>query len=606
MPEKESLHVAAEGTVGAAEVQEAEARYQAEAVKRMTHGERSYRSLRDLDVDFDADPFTERIVRDPLVEETDVVVVGTGWAGMSTAAYLAKQGITNYRLIDKAGDFGGTWYWNRYPGCMCDVESYTYLPLLEDVGYMPTKKYAPAQEIFEYAQKLGRHFDMYPHALFHTEVLDMRWMEDEKRWLVTTSQADQISARFVVICGGVLHKAKLPGIPGIENFQGKSFHTSRWDYDYTGGSPKNPTMDNLADKVVGIVGTGATAVQAVPKLAEAAKQLYVFQRTPSSVSPRNQRDTDPEWFREMTSKPGWHEERMANFVEITNGLEVSEDMVQDGWTEMFKVDVKKEPENEQEAAELKALDVRLMDAIRQRIQDTVNDPATAEALKPWYGVSCKRPCYHDDYLPAFNRDNVTLVDTDGQGVERLTEDGLVAAGQEYKLDAVVYATGFDSPGTFYTHRLGFDPIGENGISMSDSWSHGAYTLHGIWTHGFPNLCMNSHVQGGQHINIAYAATKNAEHTAWVIRKALDENMTIEPEVDAEEEWFQFCAATVGAYATYFATCTPGYLNNEGQMPHERDSRSVVYMRSATELRDLFAMWREQGDMRGLIRTPINA
>ncbi|HVM64730.1 MAG TPA: NAD(P)/FAD-dependent oxidoreductase [Acidimicrobiales bacterium] len=584
---------------------EREARYREEAEKRLTHGERSYRSLRDLNVDFDADPFTDRVERDPIVEETDVVIVGAGWAGMTTTAFLAKQGVTDYRVIDKAGDFGGTWYWNRYPGCMCDVESYTYLPLLEEVGYMPTKKYAHATEIFHYAQLLARHFDMYPHSLFHTEVTGMRWVEAGSRWLVATSRADQLSARFVVICGGVLHKAKLPGIPGIERFQGRSFHTSRWDYGYTGGSPDDPTMDKLADKVVGIIGTGATAVQAVPRVAEAAKHLYVFQRTPSSVSPRNQRDTDPEWFREMSSKPGWHEERMANFVEITTGLNPPVDLVQDGWTEMFKVDVKKEPRDEHEAAELRALDFRLMDAIRQRISDTVKDPATAQALKPWYGVSCKRPCYHDEYLPAFNRDNVTLVDTDGLGVERITERGVVAAGREYSLDCIIYATGFDSPATFYTHRLGFDPVGKDGVLLSESWSHGAYTLHGIWTHGFPNLCMNSHIQGGQHINIAYAATKNAEHTAWVIRQALDQGVTVEPDIDAEEEWFQFVAGTVGAYAAYFATCTPGYLNNEGQVPQERDMRSVTYMRSATELRDLFAQWRATGDMRGLNKAPVD-
>jgi cyclohexanone monooxygenase len=331
----------------------------------------------------------------------------------------------------------------------------------------------------------------------------------------------------------------------------------------------------------------------------------VFQRTPSSVSPRNQRDTDPEWWAEMTSTPGWHEERMANFIAMTTGGNPEVDLVQDGWTEMFAVDVKKEPESEEEAAELKALDFRLMEAIRQRIDDTVEDPATAEALKPWYGVSCKRPCYHDDYLPAFNRDNVTLVDTDGLGVTAITEKGVVVGDTEYELDCIVYATGFDSPSTFYTHRLGFDPIGKDGVSMSDAWSKGAWTLHGIWAHGFPNLAMNSHIQGGQHINIAYACTKNAEQTVYTIRRALDAGAVVEPDLDAEEDWFQLCASTAGAYAQYFAACTPGYLSNEFQMPEERDSRSACYMRSAVELRDIFREWRDDGSMRGLVLTPID-
>ncbi len=584
---------------------EVERRYQEEMAKRLTRGERHYRSLRDLNVDFDADPYAEPLIREPVVEETDVVVVGTGWAGMSTGAHLAKQGVTSYRMIDKAGDFGGTWYWNRYPGCMCDVESYTYLPLLEEVGYMPTKKYAHAQEIFEYAQMLGRHFDMYAHALFQTEVTGAVWQDDVERWLVSTSRGDQLLARFVVICGGVLHKAKLPGIPGIERFGGTSFHTSRWNYAYTGGGPEEP-MEKLHDKVVGIIGTGATAVQAVPKLAAAAKHLYVFQRTPSTVSPRNQRDTDPAWFREMTSTPGWHEERMANFVLMTTGGNPDVDLVQDGWTEMFKVDVKKEPRDAAEAAELKALDRQLMDAVRARIAETVKDPATAEALMPWYGVSCKRPCYHDDYLPTFNRDNVTLVDTDGMGVEEITERGIVAASTEYPLDCIVYATGFDAPSTFYTHRIGFDPVGNDGRSLSEAWDKGAWTLHGIWSHGFPNLCMNSHIQGGQHINIAYACTKTAEHTAYVIRRALDEGVTVEPDIEAEQRWFEFVASTVGAYAAYFATCTPGYLNNELAAPGERDMRSACYMRSATELRDLFAEWRDEGNLQGLLRRPVGS
>jgi cation diffusion facilitator CzcD-associated flavoprotein CzcO len=582
------------------------ARYEQERTKRLSEGVRTYRSLRDLAADFDADPFVEPgFARPPVVEDTDVLIIGTGWGGLATAAYLSEQGVTSYRMIDKAGDFGGTWYWNRYPGCMCDVESYTYLPLLEKVGYMPTRKYAHAQEIFEYAQLLGRHFDMYPHALFQTEVTGMAWDADGGRWHVATSRDDRLAARFVVVCGGVLHKAKLPGIPGIDEFRGTSFHTSRWRYADTGGSPEEP-MDRLHDQVVAIIGTGATAVQAVPKLAAAARHLYVFQRTPSSVSPRNQRPTDPEWFRDITAEPGWHDERMENFIGMTTGGDPPVDLVQDGWTEMFKVDVKKEPSDEAEAAALKLLDFQLMEQVRRRIDETVADRATAEALKPWYGVSCKRPCYHDDYLPTFNRDNVTLVDTEGRGVDRITERGIVVGDTEYAVDCIIYATGFDAPNTAFTERIGFDPVGEDGVALSEAWAKGVFTLHGIFAHGFPNFCMNGHLQGAQHINFAYGLTKTAEHIAWVIRRALDEGVTVQPVLDAEEDWFQAVRGTLGAFAEYFTTCTPGYLNNELQVPGERDSRNGAWMRSVVEYKDILAAWRADGTMPGLRRSPIGA
>ena len=588
-----------------ADVADVEARYHRERDKRIAAGGREYRSLDDRNLSFDADPFSEPFERDPRAESTEVLIVGAGWAGMCTAAYLTKQGVTDYRIVDKAGDFGGTWYWNRYPGCMCDVESYTYLPLLEEVGYMPTKRYAHAQEIFEYAQKLGRHFDMYRNAVFQTEITAMEWDEAVSRWQVTTNRGDVFSARFVVICGGLLHKAKLPGIDGIEDFQGHSFHTSRWDYGFTGGAPDVP-MDQLHDKAVAIIGTGATAIQVVPKLAAAAKSLHVFQRTPSIVGVRGQRETDPEWFAEITAKPGWQQERQDNFVATTIGEAPEVDLIQDGWTEMFAVDIRKLPADQAEAEALKAHDLQLMTGVRQRIADIVEDPATAAALQPWYGVGCKRPCYHDDYLPTFNRSNVTLVDTRGYGVEKITERGIVANGVEYPVDVIVYASGFEAPGTFYTHRLGFDPVGKGGEPLSEAWAKGAWTLHGIWTHDFPNFAMNSHIQNGAHINFAYPATKTAEHTAYAIKQALDEQVLIEPDKQAEAAWFRIVVSTVGGYSSYMSACTPGYQNNELQMPDERDMRSACYLRSPVELRDLLADWRADGEMKGLVKTPLPA
>ncbi len=306
-------------------------KYEQERQKRLrAEGNAQYLALNDAGLrqvkDYDADPFTPFAPRDPMTVTTDVVIVGAGWGGMTTAAILTKRGITDFRIIDKAGDFGGTWYWNRYPGCMCDVESYSYLPLLEETGYMPKHKYAYASEIFELRAAARPPFRPVRKAMFQTEVVEQAGTRTPSVGLVTTNRGDRIRARFFVICGGVLHKAKLPGIPGIADFQGDAFHTSRWDYSITGGGPHEP-MDKLADKVVGIIGTGATAVQAVPKLAEAAKHLYVFQRTPSSVGARNQRETDPEWFREMSSEPGWHERRVQNFTDMITGSEPDVDLV---------------------------------------------------------------------------------------------------------------------------------------------------------------------------------------------------------------------------------------------------------------------------------------
>jgi cyclohexanone monooxygenase len=584
----------------AARAAELRAKYAFERDRRIQLRPEGKAQFHDLDADFDRDPYVEPgFTRAPVVEETDVVIVGAGFGGMTAAAHLHKEGIESYRMIDKAGDFGGTWYWNRYPGCMCDVESYCYLPLLEETGYMPKRKYAHASEIFEYSQLLGRTFDMYPKALFQTEVVDMVWDEATCRWLVTTTRDDRLSARFVVIAGGVLHKAKLPGIPGIETFAGRAFHTSRWDYSVTGGSPEEP-MELLADKRVAIIGTGATAVQAVPKLAQTAQHLYVIQRTPSAVGPRNQRDTDPAWFAEMASKPGWQQERIENFTGMITGKNPEVDMVGDGWTALLGVDTRRLPKDDEEAQLLELIDFRNMEEIRARVDEIVQDRATAEALKPWYKQSCKRPCFHDDYLPAFNRPNVTLLDTDGQGVDRITPTGIVVAGVEYQVDIIIFASGFESG--YQYHRLGFDPKGVGGISMSKAWENGPYTLHGILGHGFPNMLMNSATQGGQDVNFAFTLTQTSKHIAWMVGRLLADGVRrVEPTLDAEEEWCNVIRSTLAGYGGYHANCTPGYLNNEGRPPENllAASRSGAYMGSALDWVKYLEAWRAEGTMAGL-------
>ncbi len=585
---------------------EARERYRQERAKRLrSEGQAQYRELKGDYAEFDRDPFAEPgFTRDALTEECEVVVVGGGFAGMLTAINLKARGIDDIRIVDKAGDFGGTWYWNRYPGCMCDVESYTYLPLLEETGYMPTEKYASAPEIFAYCQLMARHFDLYRHGLFQTEIDTAEWDDDATRWIVRTSRGDELRARFFVTAGGILHKAKLPGIPGIEDFEGRAFHTSRWDYGYTGGAPGVP-MDQLSDKRVAIIGTGATAVQAVPQLARAAKELFVFQRTPSPVGQRDNGPTDEEWFASL--EPGWQTERIRNFTQAVTGKKPERDLVGDGWTRVMWDDTQTRTDDPELAADMERSDFETMEELRSRVDRIVEDPGTAAKLKPWYGKHCKRVCFHDDYLPAFNRPNVHLVDTDGRGVEAVTAKGLVAGGVEYPVDLIVFASGFEVT-TDLEHRLGFDPRGRGGVAMSERWHDGAHTLHGILSAEFPNMMMISLVQAGFGTNFLHFLSESAKHVAWLIATCIESGVTtIEATPEAEEQWLRTLLGVAMGIADYSNNCTPGYYNSE----QERDAkaaRNLVYTGSLLEYAEYLERWREQGDFPGALveRSPADA
>jgi cation diffusion facilitator CzcD-associated flavoprotein CzcO len=582
-------------------IEELRERYREEQQKRLRpEGMAQYH---DLSEELDRDPFVEPgFTRDPIVEEVTVAIVGGGFAGMLTAIDLGKHGITDVRIIEKAGDFGGTWYWNRYPGCMCDVESYVYLPLLEETGFMPTEHYASATEIFEYSKLLARTFDLYPLALFQTDVTGAEWDEAAARWQVTTSRGDRLSARFLVLAGGILHKAKLPGISGIEDFEGKAFHTSRWDYGYTGGGPTE-LMDKLADKRVGIVGTGATAVQVVPQVARVAKELFVFQRTPGAVGVRNQQPTDVEWFESL--EPGWQHERIVNFTQAVTGGQPEVNLVDDGWTELLWIDTQKSSSAE-EAAELERIDFEAMESIRRRIDEIVEDPETAAKLKPYWGKHCKRVCFHDDYLPAFNRPNVHLVDTDGRGVERCTARGPVVDGVEYPVDLLIYASGFEVT-TDLHHRLGFNPVGRAGVTLADRWAEGAHTMHGVLASGFPNMLLISLVQGGFGTNFSHLLSESAKHVAFILETCVEQGIVeIEPEEEAEEAWLSVLLGVGMSGARYFQTCTPSFYNSEQQAIDARAARNLTYTGSLLEYVGYLERWREQPDLTGVqvVREPV--
>ena len=566
-------------------------KYRIEKEKRLrADGKAQYQELAGDLADFDRDPYADpNFTREPVEEDINALIVGGGFGGMLTAVNLTKLGMTDFRLIEKGGDFGGTWYWNRYPGCMCDVESYTYLPLLEETGYMPTERYASAEEIFQYCQLIGRHFGLYDHALFQTTIDTAEWDEASSRWIVRTSRGDLFRTRFLVTAGGLLHKAKLPGIPGIQNYKGKAFHTSRWDYAYTGGGPRKP-MENLRGKRVGIIGTGATAIQVVPQLAKVAEELYVFQRTPAAVGVRGNRPTDVEWFTSL--KPGWQAERIANFTKAVTGQQPEVDMIDDGWTQSMWENTQLQVTDPAEAQRLELSDFETMEGFRRRVDEIVQDPETAEKLKPWWGKFCKRLCFHDEYLQTFNLPNVHLVDTDGRGVDSITENGPVVDGVEYPVDLLVFASGFEVGTDF---MLGFDPKGRDGKGLLGDWANGAHTLHGILSSDFPNLMVISLVQAGFGTNFVHFLSESTEHVANVITSCIEQDvLSIEPDPAAEQEWLMTLWTVASEIAGYSNFCTPSYYNSEQGEITEKSAKNLVYTGPLTDYAKHLHAWRDHG------------
>jgi cyclohexanone monooxygenase len=580
------------------------AKYRAERDKRLrADGNEQYREIKGDFARYLDDPYVPPgFTREPLFDEVEVAVIGGGFGGLLAAARLKEAGVADVRIIEKGGDFGGTWYWNRYPGAACDIESYIYLPLLEEVGYMPVEKYSRAPEILAHSRAIGERFGLYDNVCFQTEVTSLSWDEDAGRWIVATNRGDAIRARFVVMANGPLHRPKLPGIPGVETFRRHSFHTSRWDYDYTGGT-SDGGLTKLADKRVGIIGTGATAVQCVPHLGAWAKQLYVFQRTPSSIDVRNNRPTDPAWAASL--QPGWQQRRMDNFNVLVSGGHQDEDLVADGWTDIIRnlgMMALKRAEAERlqmSPAELLQLaDFQKMEQIRARVDSVVADKATAEALKPYYNQFCKRPCFHDEYLAAFNRPNVALVDTQGRGVERITETGVMANGVEYELDCLIYATGFEV-GTDYSRRAGYETYGRGGVSLTEKWKDGLSTLHGMHVHGFPNLFVFSNAQSGFTANFPHMMNEQSKHLAYIVKAAQERQaQRVEATPEAEAGWVETILSVAVMRQKFLEECTPGYYNNEGK-PSQLAARNGSYGAGPMAFVKVLEDWRADGRLEGL-------
>ena len=551
------------------------------------------------------DPHVPMTPRVAVTDHVTLTFIGGGFAGLVTAARLTEAGISKVRIVEKGGDVGGTWYWNRYPGAQCDTAAMVYLPLLEETGHMPSEKYAHGPEILEHCQRIARLYGLYDNALLSTEVTGAQWDEAGQRWTVRTNRGDQFTTKYLAMGTGPLHRPKLPGIPGIETYTGHSFHTSRWDYAYSGGNPDGAPMTGLADKRVGIIGTGATAVQCIPHLARSADELFVFQRTPSSIDVRNNHDMDPDWF--STLQPGWQEQWLLNFTTLQTGGFVDEDLVKDGWTDISKRIRDKlfsvpDPQFTPEAAEwaYHESDDEKMVEIRKRVDDIVADPQTADALKPWYRQLCKRPCFHDEYLYAYNRPNAHLIDTDGKGVERIDETGVWANGVHYELDLLIYASGFEV-GTEYKRRSGYDVTGTDGRLLSDYWADGMRSLHGIHVHGFPNLFVVSPSQAANLIsNVPHNLTEAGKTIATIVSHA--ENIgaaLVEVTPAAEEQWVDRLVKGGRRFANR-PDCTPGYYNNEGKDAGPAALlNSVGYPEGPVAYFAYINEWRSNGEFAGL-------
>ncbi|MFT3977952.1 MAG: NAD(P)/FAD-dependent oxidoreductase [Sphingomonas bacterium] len=575
-----------------AELEVARKKYHIEREKRLNpKGPAQYRQLSSEFAQFAQDPYTPRIERDPVEDLVDVAIIGGGFGGLLVGARLREAGLDRIRIVDQGGDIGGVWYWNRYPGVACDVESYVYMPLLEETGYMPSEKYARGAEIHAHAQRIARHFDLYTDALLHSRVTGVDFNDDDELWVVRTDRGDAFRARYVVMTGGGLSDAKLPGVEGIETFKGHLFHTTRWDYGYTGGDSYGG-LTGLADKRVGVVGTGATALQVVPKVGEHARQLLVFQRTPSAVHVRGNRPTDPEWVR--TLKPGWQRERIENFSAYIAGADVEADLVGDAWTWLYR------SQNLKGGALDEAEDFAKMEEVRARIANTVKDPEVAEKLKPWYPVLCKRPGFHDEYLDSFNRPNVTLVDTDGKGIERITEKGVVADGVEYELDCLIFASGFTTPWEPFAKRYGYDVRGRGGLAISEKFRDGMSTLYGMQTHDFPNFFLMGLNQVGNSVNQTHVLDVQSRHIAAILAEAERRGAAlVEPSVEAENGWVDTICQASRATAAFLNSCTPSYFNNEGQADAEKFRRDGFYSPGIMAFDRLIGQWRASGQWEGL-------
>jgi cation diffusion facilitator CzcD-associated flavoprotein CzcO len=571
--------------------------------------------------------------KEPNLKEGDDIkflLLGGGFCSLQFAVYFIKAGFKpeDIRFVDTAGGFGGTWYWNRYPGLMCDTESSIYLPFLEETGYRPTHRYSYGPDIRLHAERIAEHYKLSDKGVFRSYMKSFAWDNEKRRWVVTIKQnrgpkeepvSINVTAQFVVLANGVLNHPKAPKIDGFETFEGKSIHTGRWRYDISGGSPTDWTLSGLKGKKVGFIGTGATGVQCATELSKWAEKLYVFQRTPASVDNRGQREFKQEDWDKIAAKPGWWRARNSNFVGHLNGEKPGEDLVNDAWTtiDTYKLLIggPHEPvamaDIPQHITTALVTDAPRAERVRKRVEETVKDAETAEKLKAWYPSWCKRPCFHDEYLTIFNKPNVELVQTDPEGITKATPKGLVVGGKEYDVDVLVFGTGYRSPASDMSEpstMCNASIVGKDGTNMRESWlAQGPTTLHGVLVPRFPNMFLTGPAQAGASASYTFLFDLLAEHVAHILAETTKRskdpgNLVIEPTPEAVGAW----TGTILSRATWaspLSICLPSYINDEGTLLKGDNARQLAQGGTFGEGINVFAKvldeWRREGSLAGV-------
>ncbi|WP_146240024.1 flavin-containing monooxygenase [Prauserella flavalba] len=467
--------------------------------------------------------------------EFDAIVVGAGFSGLYMLYELRRRGLTA-RVLEAGSDVGGTWYWNRYPGARCDVESLDYsYSFDEDLQqeWKWTERYPAQPEIQRYLAHVADRFDLRKDITFDTRVVAAQYDTPSATWTVRTEAGDRLTARYCILATGCLSVPKAPEIPGLDDFRGPVYHTATW--------PESGV--DFSGRRVGVFGTGSSGVQAIPMIAQEAGHVTVFQRTPAFSVPAFNGPLDPEWEREIKT----------NYAERRRQNRASEAGIVRGDNPQSAHDVDEEQrQREYESrytkggfgilgayadlmADQRANDT-VSDFVRQKIRERVTDPEVAERLLPWeYPLGTKRICVDTDYYETFNRDNVTLVDLRRDALETVTANGVRTARGEVELDCLVLATGFDAM-TGAVNRI--DIRGRDGAVLAEKWGAGPRTYLGLGTAGFPNLFLLAGPGSPSVLtNMVTAIEQHVEWTGRCIEHLRTHGYrTIEPTVEAEDGW----------------------------------------------------------------------